>query len=62
MESIQLYSVNDEPFTQEQLNSIVSQAIEAGYIPLKSVPQSVRGITPYLSFHFIACSDVPEHQ
>ena len=62
MKRIELYSVEVEPFTDEQLDKIVSLAIEAGYRPLNGVPRSVRGKAPYLSFHFIACSDVPDHQ
>ena len=62
MSIIELYSVNDKAFSKSELDKIVALAIEAGFKPLNGVPRTIRGKAPYLSFHFIACDDVPDHQ
>jgi hypothetical protein len=61
MKPINLYAVEDKPFTKDELDRIVTSAIEAGYTPLNGVPRSMRSKVPYLSFHFIARDDVPDH-
>ena len=58
----ELFAISTERPDEATYNELVSRLVHAGYVPLNCVPRSIRGNTPYLSLHFVACSDVPNHQ